>query len=127
MNAALIENVRAGTFLAWNGGVGSADEYVGNRDLPAGYCRLVVDRLAFFEPSDLPGIAGRMANARRLLDGAGVIEVQTHLAPIHGRVRDVEAAELEAMSSEWEETIIRPLTAGEARRLWQEMAKVVAA
>lgn len=127
MNAALIENVRAGTFLAWNGGIATADEYVASRDpLPAGYCRLVIDRLAFFEPSDLPGIAGRMENARRLLDGAGVIEVQTHFAQIHGRCRDVEASELDAMSQEWDETILRPLSDGEVRRLWQELAKAVA-
>lgn len=126
MNAALIENVRAGTFLAWNGGAASADEYVCTNTLPAGYCRLVIDRLAFFDPSKLTGIAGRMANARRLLDGAGVIEAQTHLAPLHGRCRDVEASEMDAMSQEWDETVIRGLTDEEFRRLWQEMAKVVA-
>lgn len=126
MNTALIKNVRSATFLSWNGGIAAVDEYVDGRVLPTGYCRLVIDRLAFFEPSDMPGIAGRMANARRLLDGAGVIEVRTHLAPMSGRWRDVEAAEMDAMSREWDEIIIRPLSEEEYHYLWQEMAKVLA-
>ena len=126
-NATLIENVRRGTFIAWNGGEATAEEYVASRGaLPSGYVRLVLDRLAFFEPSNLPGIAGKLADARRLLVGAGVIEVETHLEPQHGRQRCCEASEIEAISQEWEETIIRPLTADESRQLWQELAKVMA-
>lgn len=101
MKEALRYNVRNKTFLLWNGGIAAAHEYVSDWQPPAGYCRLVIDRLALYDRSHLPGIAGRIEFAHRLLNGAGVIEEDAGT------------------------TSLRPLSADEYRQLWQELAKAL--
>jgi len=43
-NIAARKNLKRGTFLAWNGGIATVEEFADGVALPAGYARLVIDR-----------------------------------------------------------------------------------
>ena len=104
----LVQNIENGTYLSWNGGLSSVEEYLHSsdlehRDIENPYVRLILDRLNFFAPTDIRGIAGALTDAKTAMENAGVIIAKprmTDLPEMQDRQRDVEQSELDSIEKE---------------------------